>query len=238
MPTTRRGPFADVVRQHSTAASMVAMAPRTLVTMMSRERAKSASPAPTRCGPPMPAFATTRPTSPSSAKSPRIAARAASRSVTSTVFTTTRRPAWRWRISVASSSSRFARRAVQPRSQPREASSSTRARPMPEVAPVTIADGMAGCYTARGRDAMAARASLTHKRAFGYASRIMQIALTKEQESLRRQFREYFAGLVTPAYQAELATSEGGGPLYHQVLKQMGKDGWLGIGWPKEYGGQ
>src|SRR5258705_9584833 len=66
----------------------------------------------------------------------------------------------------------------------------------------------------------------------------MQIALSKEQESLRRQLREYFSGLVTPAYQAELATSEGGGPLYHQVLKQMGKDGWLGIGWPKEYGGQ
>ena len=66
----------------------------------------------------------------------------------------------------------------------------------------------------------------------------MQIALTPEQEALRRRLREYFSGLVTPAYQAELATSEGGGPLYHQVLKQMGKDGWLGIGWPKEYGGQ
>src|SRR5262252_4852072 len=39
----------------------------------------------------------------------------------------------------------------------------------------------------------------------------MQIALTAEQESLRRQLREYFAGLVTPEYQAEMATSEGGG---------------------------
>ena len=66
----------------------------------------------------------------------------------------------------------------------------------------------------------------------------MQIALSKEQESLRRHLREYFSGLVTPEYRAEMATSEGGGPLYHQVLKQIGKDGWLGIGWPKEYGGQ
>jgi alkylation response protein AidB-like acyl-CoA dehydrogenase len=66
----------------------------------------------------------------------------------------------------------------------------------------------------------------------------MQIALTPEQERLRRELREYFAGLVTPEYQAELATSEGGGPLYHQVLRRMGRDGWLGIGWPKEYGGQ
>src|SRR6187549_1851856 len=66
----------------------------------------------------------------------------------------------------------------------------------------------------------------------------MQIALTAEQERLRSQLREYFAGLATPEYQAEMATSEGGGPLYHKVLRQMGKDGWLGIGWPKEYGGQ
>ena len=66
----------------------------------------------------------------------------------------------------------------------------------------------------------------------------MQIALSKEQESLRLHLREYFASLVTPEYRAEMATSEGGGPLYHRVVKQMGKDGWLGIGWPKEYGGQ
>ena len=66
----------------------------------------------------------------------------------------------------------------------------------------------------------------------------MQIALSREQEALRHQLREYFAALVTPAYQAELAVSEGGGPEYFKVLKQMGRDGWLGIGWPKEYGGQ
>ncbi len=66
----------------------------------------------------------------------------------------------------------------------------------------------------------------------------MHIALTAEQEKLRLQLREYFLGLVTPDYQAELAVSEGGGPHYHRVLKQLGKDGWLGIGWPKEYGGQ
>ncbi|MFN8546069.1 MAG: acyl-CoA dehydrogenase family protein [Candidatus Binatia bacterium] len=66
----------------------------------------------------------------------------------------------------------------------------------------------------------------------------MRIDLTPEQRRLRDELREYFAGLVTPAYQAETATSEGGGPEYFRVLRQMGRDGWLGIGWPREYGGQ
>jgi alkylation response protein AidB-like acyl-CoA dehydrogenase len=66
----------------------------------------------------------------------------------------------------------------------------------------------------------------------------MRIDYTPEQKKLQAQLREYFASLVTPEYQAELATSEGGGPLYHAVLRQLGADGWLGIGWPCEYGGQ
>ena len=28
------------------------------------------------------------------------------------------------------------------------------------------------------------------------------------------------------------------GPAYHRIIKQMGADGWMGVGWPKEYGGQ
>ena len=29
-----------------------------------------------------------------------------------------------------------------------------------------------------------------------------------------------------------------GGPAFREAMGRMGKDGWLGIGWPKEYGGQ
>ena len=66
----------------------------------------------------------------------------------------------------------------------------------------------------------------------------MHIALTPEQEALKRELRAYFATLATPEYLAEISGGEGGGPLYTQVLRQLGRDGWLGIGWPKEYGGQ
>jgi alkylation response protein AidB-like acyl-CoA dehydrogenase len=66
----------------------------------------------------------------------------------------------------------------------------------------------------------------------------MYIDYTPEQEALRDEIRAYFARLVTPEYQAELAESEGGGPLYMQAVRRLGADGWLGVGWPREYGGQ
>jgi alkylation response protein AidB-like acyl-CoA dehydrogenase len=66
----------------------------------------------------------------------------------------------------------------------------------------------------------------------------MYLDYTPEQEALRDELRAYFAGLVTPEYRAELAETEGGGPLYTRTVRRLGADGWLGIGWPKEYGGQ
>jgi 3-oxocholest-4-en-26-oyl-CoA dehydrogenase alpha subunit len=66
----------------------------------------------------------------------------------------------------------------------------------------------------------------------------MHLDLSPEQRALQEQLREYFASLVTDAYVAELAGSEGGGPEYTRVLRKLGADGWLGLGWPKQYGGQ
>ncbi|GIS25096.1 MAG: hypothetical protein CM15mP126_3390 [Gammaproteobacteria bacterium] len=31
---------------------------------------------------------------------------------------------------------------------------------------------------------------------------------------------------------------EGGGPEFRKTLKQIGKDGWIGLSWPKEFGGK
>src|SRR5262249_12217059 len=55
---------------------------------------------------------------------------------------------------------------------------------------------------------------------------------------LRNERRAYLAELVSDEVVAEWLGSEGGGPQYRKTLRQMGKDGWLGIGWPREYGGQ
>jgi 3-oxocholest-4-en-26-oyl-CoA dehydrogenase alpha subunit len=66
----------------------------------------------------------------------------------------------------------------------------------------------------------------------------LHIAYTAEQEALRREVREYFAELMTPEVQAEVATGDSGGPACLEAVRRMGRDGWLGIGWPEEYGGQ
>jgi alkylation response protein AidB-like acyl-CoA dehydrogenase len=69
----------------------------------------------------------------------------------------------------------------------------------------------------------------------------MHVALTPEQERLREELREYFADLVTPEVRAGLAAASGefgDAGVYKDVIRRIGSDGWLGIGWPKEFGGQ
>ena len=66
----------------------------------------------------------------------------------------------------------------------------------------------------------------------------MQIGFTPDQEALRRELRDYFQSLMTPEVEAEVAAGETGGPHCLEAVRRMGRDGWLGIGWPREYGGQ
>jgi alkylation response protein AidB-like acyl-CoA dehydrogenase len=65
----------------------------------------------------------------------------------------------------------------------------------------------------------------------------MIIDYTDEQKALRKKMREYFSELIKPEYREPLREAEGG-DLYKDLIRQMGRDGWLALGWPKEYGGQ
>ncbi|TVZ00484.1 acyl-CoA dehydrogenase [Trebonia kvetii] len=65
----------------------------------------------------------------------------------------------------------------------------------------------------------------------------MFIELTERQAELRDELRGYFAGLLSPAERAELLT-ERHGAVYRDVVRRMGRDGWLGVGWPTVYGGR
>jgi hypothetical protein len=58
---------------------------------------------------------------------------------------------------------------------------------------------------------------------------------TEPQRSLRRELRAYFAEIVTAEQRAQLGE---GGELLRLVMRRLGKDGWLGLGWPVDYGGQ
>jgi hypothetical protein len=64
----------------------------------------------------------------------------------------------------------------------------------------------------------------------------MFVDFTPEQKALRAELHEYFDRLMTPERQAVSAYE--GGKVYREAIRQMGSDGWLGVGWPKEYGGQ
>lgn len=62
--------------------------------------------------------------------------------------------------------------------------------------------------------------------------------LSAESKALRRELRAYFAEAISPQDREELRHQDEGGPTFDRILRQMGKDGWLGLGWPEEYGGR
>jgi alkylation response protein AidB-like acyl-CoA dehydrogenase len=69
----------------------------------------------------------------------------------------------------------------------------------------------------------------------------MRIGYSPEQEELRRELRSYFTKLMTPERAEALASNDGEmgrGNIYRETVAQMGKDGWLTLSWPKEFGGQ
>ena len=66
----------------------------------------------------------------------------------------------------------------------------------------------------------------------------MDLRESPAQRELRRELRAYFAALL-PEEKRRVAGEEGvGGEHFRDIVRLLGKDGWLGIGWPVEYGGQ
>ena len=61
----------------------------------------------------------------------------------------------------------------------------------------------------------------------------MYLEFTEAQQNLQRELRQYFEALV-----GDVESSPSAEPSYTRYIRRMGEDGWLGLGWPKEYGGQ
>lgn len=64
----------------------------------------------------------------------------------------------------------------------------------------------------------------------------MYIELTPEQRQLQAEFRQYFQNLISPEESAEMEVDRHG-KAYRAIIRRMGADGKLGVGWPKEFGG-
>ncbi|MFI9756919.1 acyl-CoA dehydrogenase family protein [Streptomyces sp. NPDC051963] len=66
----------------------------------------------------------------------------------------------------------------------------------------------------------------------------MHLDYTPEQQRLRTELRAYFAELVPQHAQARFADPATQKRFYRDTLRRLGTDGWLGVGWPEEYGGR
>jgi len=75
----------------------------------------------------------------------------------------------------------------------------------------------------------------------------MDFGFTPEQEALRREVRAFIAEHMTPEVIAEMeghsegfgvSRSTGRAPLVNELFRKIAERGWLGISYPKEYGGQ
>jgi len=69
----------------------------------------------------------------------------------------------------------------------------------------------------------------------------VHLTYTPEQDKLRAELREYFAGLMTPERRAGLDRTGGDygdGVAYREIVRQLGADGWLALSWPAAYGGR
>lgn len=67
----------------------------------------------------------------------------------------------------------------------------------------------------------------------------MRLAYTPEQEKFRDEIRDYYRQLLTPEMREAFAGVErpDGAP-YREAIRQLGKDGWLTVSWPLEFGGR
>ena len=74
----------------------------------------------------------------------------------------------------------------------------------------------------------------------------MDFGYNSEQEALRLEVKDFIAEHVTQDVQDEMHGIEDGketgrrgrGPLVTELFGKIGDEGWLGMSWPKEYGGQ
>ncbi|HJQ07041.1 MAG TPA: acyl-CoA dehydrogenase family protein [Nocardioides sp.] len=68
------------------------------------------------------------------------------------------------------------------------------------------------------------------------------LELTEDQRALKARLREYFGGVAADFHGLQDPDPVEGawnrhGPTYERMIRRLGTDGWMGVGWPKEYGG-
>ncbi|GAB4003272.1 acyl-CoA dehydrogenase [Nocardioides ultimimeridianus] len=68
------------------------------------------------------------------------------------------------------------------------------------------------------------------------------LELTEDQRALKARLRGYFGGVAEEFHGLQDPDPVEGawnrhGPTYERLIRRLGEDGWMGVGWPEEYGG-
>jgi alkylation response protein AidB-like acyl-CoA dehydrogenase len=66
----------------------------------------------------------------------------------------------------------------------------------------------------------------------------MHLEYTAEQQQLRQQIRAQLESVMTPERSAAVSSREEGGPAVKECVRALAAANLLGVGWPKEFGGQ
>ena len=69
----------------------------------------------------------------------------------------------------------------------------------------------------------------------------MDFGFSEENERFRAEIRAFIAENVSPEIVQEMkegARGAGIGPLTKELILKIGERGWIGMSWPKEYGGR
>jgi len=68
----------------------------------------------------------------------------------------------------------------------------------------------------------------------------MDFGFTPEQERYRQEIRDFLLQELTPEFQRQLVeeTGEEDSRYSSEFSRKLGQKGWIGLAWPKEYGGQ
>jgi alkylation response protein AidB-like acyl-CoA dehydrogenase len=68
----------------------------------------------------------------------------------------------------------------------------------------------------------------------------MDFGFTPDNDAFRQEVRQFIAEHVTPQLREELASGRrvGPGPLTRELFRTLADKQWIGLSWPKEYGGQ
>jgi alkylation response protein AidB-like acyl-CoA dehydrogenase len=70
---------------------------------------------------------------------------------------------------------------------------------------------------------------------------LVQLEYTAGQNRLARELRAYFTALMTPDLRAAISregSDYGDGAAYKEIVRTLGRDGWLTLSWPEEHGGR